>query len=139
MAMNRSEIMARVKPRGTKPELIVAAALKDCGITYQHDVETLPGRPDFVIPSAEVALFVHGCFWHGHRCRRGGRIPKRNQEYWSAKVARNRRRDRRVAAALRELGYSVWTIWECRLSERKLSTRLLDTIHKRLETAEEEC
>jgi len=115
--MRRSEIMARVKSRDTGPELRVAESLRALGVEYERDVRHLPGRPDFVIPSAAVALFVHGCFWHGHECARGSRVPKSNRKYWVAKIARNQRRDRRVARALRLLGFSVWVVWECRLRE----------------------
>ncbi len=107
--------MRAVKSRDTGPELRLASLLRGAGIRYRRDVASLPGRPDFVVRSARTVVFVHGCFWHGHDCPRGARAPKQNAEYWQAKIARNRRRDRRVSRQLRKLGYSVWTVWECRL------------------------
>ncbi len=137
----RSRTMRAVKSRDTKPELLVAALLDELGVAYRREVATLPGKPDFVIPGRgrvttgrgrvvekrgrqPLALFVHGCWWHAHDCPRGARTPKTNRAYWTAKITRNRRRDRRVTRELRELGYSVWTIWECRLKSRRLPSRL---------------
>jgi DNA mismatch endonuclease (patch repair protein) len=121
--------MSMVRSTGTTPELIVAAALDRLGVAYRQHATDLPGTPDFVIddPSgAGLVLFVHGCWWHGHTCPRGSRIPKRNRDYWTAKVARNRRRDRRVSRQLRALGYAVWTVWECELKRAggELPTRM---------------
>ena len=122
--------MAAVRSRDTAPELLVAGCLRRAGVRYRRDVARLPGRPDFLLIDAGIALFVHGCFWHGHDCARGARVPKRNRGYWQAKVARNRARDRRVARELRDLGYSVWTLWECRLKQG-LPTRLLKEVELR--------
>ncbi|MEM8865527.1 MAG: very short patch repair endonuclease [Planctomycetota bacterium] len=121
----RSRIMAAVKSRDTKPELLVASLLRSAGIHYRRDIKRLPGRPDFLLIDADIALFVHGCWWHGHTCPRAQRVPKTNRDYWLAKIARNCRRDRRVARELRSLGYSVWTVWECQLKSGQLPTRLV--------------
>ncbi|MEN1679775.1 MAG: very short patch repair endonuclease [Planctomycetota bacterium] len=124
-AAARSRTMAAVKSRDTGPELLVARLLRQAGIRYRRDVRRLPGRPDFLLIDHGIALFVHGCWWHGHNCPRGDRQPKSNRDYWLAKLARNRRRDRRVARELRRRGYSVWTLWECRLKSGRLPARLL--------------
>lgn len=124
---HRSRVMAAVKSRDTTPELQVAAELRRRRVRYRRDVQRLPGRPDFVLQDAPVAILVHGCFWHGHHCKRGARTPKNNRTYWQAKIARNRRRDRRVARELRTLGYSVWTVWECQL-KHGLPKRLLTQV-----------
>jgi DNA mismatch endonuclease (patch repair protein) len=88
-------------------------------------VEELPGKPDFRFPSAELVVFVHGCFWHGHsRCRKGRSRPKSNRRYWRAKIDRNQRRDRRTVQQLRRMGYGAFTIWECELRARKIPARL---------------
>ena len=124
----RSRTMRAVKSRDTKPELLVAAMLDELCVTYRREAAELPGKPDFVIKKRgrqALALFVHGCWWHAHDCPRGVRIPKTNRAYWLAKITRNHRRDRRVTRELRELGYSVWTIWECRLKKRRLPPRLV--------------
>jgi DNA mismatch endonuclease (patch repair protein) len=128
VSSQRSRTMAAVKSRDTTPELLVAKLLRAAGVRHRRDVRSLPGRPDFVMKrrdGAPLALFVHGCWWHGHDCHRGARVPRTNRAYWLAKVARNRRRDRRVARELRSLGYSVWTVWECRLKGGTLPVRLL--------------
>lgn len=75
----------------------------------------LPGRPDLVFPARRKVVFVHGCFWHGHDCPRGARTPKRNADYWTAKIARNVARDARAMAGLASLGWAAMVVWECRL------------------------
>ncbi|MGL4513358.1 MAG: DNA mismatch endonuclease Vsr [Lacipirellulaceae bacterium] len=132
----RSEMMRAVKSRDTKPELLVARLVRAHGVRIRRDVATLPGRPDILAPLPRgggcrgLAIFVHGCWWHGHDCRRGARVPRTNREYWLAKVARNRRRDRRVTRELRALGYSVWVVWECGLLGERLPARLLGRIRR---------
>lgn len=113
----RSAIMRAVKGEDTGPERRLLAALRRADLAPERQVKSLPGSPDFVFKRARLAVFVHGCFWHGHDCPRGRRAPKTNADYWSAKIARNIKRDRRVARALRELGFSVSTLWECRLRD----------------------
>lgn len=123
----RSRTMAAVKSRDTGPERQVAELLDAAGVSYRRDAKELPGRPDFVVEPVggkPLAIFVHGCWWHGHDCRRGARVPKSNREYWLAKVSRNQRRDRRVTRELREAGFSVWIVWECRLKKHRLPARL---------------
>ena len=71
-----------------------------------------------MLPGRRLAIFVHGCFWHGHGCARGARVPKANREYWIAKVARNRARDARAEAALDALGWRVEVVWECELKDQ---------------------
>jgi DNA mismatch endonuclease (patch repair protein) len=113
----RSAVMRRVKGRDTGPELKVRQALTRLGARYRLHRKDLPGAPDIVLPGRRLAIFVHGCFWHGHDCARGARVPKANREYWTAKVARNRARDERNAAALAEAGWRVEVIWECELKD----------------------
>lgn len=127
----RSEIMRAVKSRNTGPERRVAKLLAKLGVPFQQDVAGLPGRPDFVIDLVKrgrkpIVLFVHGCWWHAHNCSRGARKAKTNRKYWRDKIDRNRRRDQRVARELRALGYSVWTLWECRLKKDALPNRLVE-------------
>ena len=112
---SRSAIMRAVKGRDTVPERAVAVLLKRLNISMRRNVKTLPGSPDFVSKARKLAIFVHGCFWHGHTCYRGARAPKTNTAYWSAKIARNKARDARVRRALNALGYRVLVVWECRL------------------------
>lgn len=111
----RSAVMRAVKGRDTTPELAVRRIMRAAGIGYRLGGCDLPGRPDLVMPGRRVAVFVHGCFWHGHDCPRGARKPKANADYWSAKIARNRARDIAAAAALTDAGWRMVTVWECGL------------------------
>lgn len=121
----RSAVMRRVKGRDTVPELKVRRMLRAAGIGYRLGGCGLPGRPDVVMKGRKLALFVHGCFWHGHDCPRGARKPQTNADYWSAKIERNRARDARVEGALTAAGWRVVTVWECRLREPDFNEWLL--------------
>jgi len=114
----RSAVMRRVKGKDTRPELVVRKALTRLGARYRLHRKDLPGAPDVVLPGRKLAIFVHGCFWHGHDCTRGARVPKANRDYWLGKVGRNRERDARTLAALTAMGWRVETIWECDLKDR---------------------
>lgn len=111
----RSDVMRAVKSRDTGAELALRRALFKRGLRYRLHRKDLPGSPDIVFPSARLAVFVHGCFWHGHDCPRGARAPKTNSAYWSAKIARNRARDAAARAALKAMGWRATTVWECAL------------------------
>ncbi len=111
----RSRIMAAVKSRDTAPELIVRSLVHRLGFRFSLRRTDLPGSPDLAFPARQKAIFVHGCFWHGHGCKRGARVPKNNRKYWVAKVARNRKRDRRVVRELKGLGWNSLIVWECQL------------------------
>ena len=111
----RSSVMRQVRSKDTSPELKVRKALTAMGLRYRLHRRDLPGAPDIVMPGRRLALFVHGCFWHGHDCARGARVPKANQDYWLAKIGRNRDRDARNLAALAALGWTVVVLWECEM------------------------
>jgi DNA mismatch endonuclease (patch repair protein) len=125
----RSAVMRRVKGKNTTPELKVRKALTALGARYRLHRKDLPGSPDIVLPGRRLALFVHGCFWHGHDCARGARVPKANRDYWLGKVGRNRTRDLASRDALAALGWRVETIWECDLKDADaLGVRLTDLL-----------
>lgn len=128
----RSARMARVRQAGTSPELIVRRALHALGFRFRLNPATLPGRPDIVLPRYKVAVFIHGCFWHGHTCR-AGRMPAVRPEYWLPKIQENRRRDRRKRDALRSLGWRVLTVWECRLRTTAAATRTCHRVARFIE------
>ena len=109
----RRKAMRAVRSRNTTPERRVASILREMGIRFRSQAGDLPGRPDFVLPRLRAALFVQGCFWHGHACR--SRRPHTNRTYWLAKLARNRRRDRRARRSLNRLGWTVLVVWECQV------------------------
>ena len=121
----RSAVMRRVKGRDTGPEKTVRRLLTGLGVRYRLHRKDLPGRPDIVMAGRRLVIFVHGCFWHGHDCARGARVPKANRDYWLGKVGRNRERDIASRAALEAAGWRVVTIWECELKdEAALKERL---------------
>jgi len=127
----RSEMMRSVGQRETEEERVVAAVLKELGERFRANIRSLPGSPDFGNRTRLWAIFVHGCFWHGHEhCRitksnGKARIPVRNAAYWSDKIESNKRRDRSKATQLRRLGYRVLTVWGCRLRDRDRLKRVL--------------
>ena len=117
--------MRQVKGRNTSPELKVRRALTRLGARFRLHRKDLPGAPDIVLPGRKLAIFVHGCFWHGHDCARGAREPKANADYWRAKIGRNRTRDAASQVKLAEMGWRAEVIWECRLKdEAALEARL---------------
>ncbi|HRL05256.1 MAG TPA: very short patch repair endonuclease [Brevundimonas diminuta] len=124
----RSAVMRRVKGRDTTPEMKVRRLLRGAGIGYRLGGCGLPGRPDVVMKGRRIALFVHGCFWHGHDCPRGARQPRSNADYWIAKIDRNRARDDRVTAELQAQGWRVLTLWECEQKAPDWGERLLDAL-----------
>lgn len=121
----RSATMRAVKSRDTGPERKVRAILRAFAPGYRLHRADVPGRPDIAYVGARRAIFVHGCFWHGHDCPRGARAPKANAEYWRAKIARNRARDARNLEALAARGWRALVVWECELADMAaLETRL---------------
>jgi DNA mismatch endonuclease Vsr len=123
--VDRAEVMRRVRGRDTGPERAARRLLRAEGLTgYRLDRRDLPGRPDIAFIGRRAAIFVHGCFWHGHDCPRGARAPKANAAYWCAKIARNRARDAAALAALAAAGWRVMVVWECGLRAPDLGARL---------------
>ena len=119
----RSALMSRVRSRGTSSEQYVRKAVWTTGFRYRLNVRKLPGSPDLVFPRYKTVALVQGCFWHGHSCRKGASRPVSNQEFWSQKLDGNLARDRANEAKLRDLGWEVFVIWECRL-DRDIDTLL---------------
>ena len=119
----RSEIMSHVTGKETKPEIIVRKYLFARGLRYRKNVKRLPGTPDIVFPKYKTAVFVHGCFWHGHKGCKYSHLPSSNFEYWEKKIADNIERDERKKRELEGLGYHVLIIWQCQLkSNTKIET-----------------
>ncbi|WP_343031180.1 very short patch repair endonuclease [Roseospira navarrensis] len=122
--LTRSETMRRVRGTNTSPELIVRRVLYGLGFRYRLHAADLPGKPDIVNRTKKKAIFVHGCFWHGHCCKRGNRRPKTNTEYWRKKIDRNMERDLLNIMELRRCGWDVLVIWECEINHHDLSEKL---------------
>lgn len=124
----RRRIMQAVKSSDTSPEMTVRRMLHAEGYRFRLHLNSLPGCPDIVFPSRRKALFINGCFWHGHTCKRGSRVPKTNRPYWEKKIARNRERDSRSLEEIQVLGWRALAIWECEIKSIDLATlkRFLD-------------
>jgi DNA mismatch endonuclease, patch repair protein len=118
--------MARIRQKGTIPELVVRKTLRTLGIGYRLNVRSLPGSPDLANKLRKLAVFVQGCYWHHHtQCKRAT-MPKRNGIFWEQKFIENRHRDARAIRELRRLGYTVVVVWECEtINVTSLRTRLL--------------
>ncbi len=125
----RSEVMALIRAKNTKPEIAVRRALHRLGYRFRLHDTNLPGRPDIVLPRHRLVIEVKGCFWHGHRCLKG-RVPRSHRAYWLEKIKGNKARDKRNARRLRAMGWRVRTIWECdvrRWSPDELAARLQES------------
>ena len=131
----RSRTMRAVKSSNTGPEMIVRRLLHRMGYRYRLHCADLPGKPDIVFRSRRKAILVNGCFWHGHGCARGDRVPRTNSEYWSIKISSNVARDARQSRILSELGWRVLVIWECDLRNvDELKIRLQEFIAEKTDT-----
>jgi DNA mismatch endonuclease (patch repair protein) len=113
--MNKSEQMSRVRSRDTQPELLVRRLLSAQRVRYRLHRRDLPGRPDLYIGRLRLAIFVNGCFWHGHGCDRG-RQAKTNADFWQQKIARNIARDTNALERLKEMGVDTLTLWTCQIA-----------------------
>jgi DNA mismatch endonuclease (patch repair protein) len=122
----RSFNMSRIRSKDTKPEMIVRSLVHQMGYRFRLHVPSLPGKPDLVLPAHRKVIFVHGCFWHQHRCREGRVKPASNAEFWRSKREGNVSRDRRNRRKLTAAGWSVLVVWECwtRDIEHKLLPKL---------------
>lgn len=124
--------MSRIRGRDTKPEMVVRRWLWHQGFRYRLYVKALPGRPDIVMRKWRTAIFVNGCFWHGHECQK--HRPATNAQFWQDKITRNRERDARNQAMLQAAGWNVIVVWECQLSakNRQETLRELDLALSRI-------
>lgn len=122
----RSRIMRSVGTQNTGPELTVRKLLHSMGYRFRLHVRHLPGTPDIVFQRRKMAIFVHGCYWHGHGCRKGA-PPKSSLEYWGPKIQANKERDARNVSALKEAGWQTLVLWQCELGDTTaLAARLMD-------------
>lgn len=128
----RSANMRAIKSKDTKPEMVVRRCAHALGYRYRLHDRRLPGCPDLVFKGRRAVIFVHGCYWHGHGCKRGGSGAKSNVEYWGPKIARNISRDADASRKLEQAGWRVMTIWECELKDHSaLAVSLAEFLGKR--------
>ena len=112
-AAQRSFNMSRIRSRDTQPELIVRSVVHRLGFRFRLHRTDLPGKPDIVLSSRRKIIFVHGCFWHSHRCRYGRVTPATHAEFWNTKRSETTKRDRRIMRQLRTDGWKILVVWEC--------------------------
>jgi len=110
----RSEIMSKIRGKNTTPELVVRKIVHSLGYRYRLHAKNIPGKPDLVFIGRKKAIFVHGCFWHGHDCNKG-KPPNSNEEYWFPKLEANKIRDRKNIIDLEKMGWKVLIVWQCNL------------------------
>lgn len=139
-APTRSRMMSGIRGRDTKPELLIRKGLHARGYRYRLHPRTLPGKPDLAFPSRKAAIFIHGCFWHGHDCPLF-RWPSTRAEWWRAKIEGNRARDRAVRAELAGMGWRQLRVWECALKgrQRRDPDALLDLVADWLDGCDPDC
>ena len=125
----RHYIMSRIRGKATKPELLVRSWLWKHGYRYRLNVNSVPGRPDIVLRKYRTAIFVNGCFWHGHEDCGKYAVPKSNTEFWLAKVTRNRERDQRNYKDLHDAGWQVIVVWECQLKKNHIENTMRGIEH----------
>ena len=127
----RSDIMSKIGGKNTKPEILVRKFLFSKGFRYRINVKTLPGKPDIVLPKYKTIIFVNGCFWHGHNCKKG-KLPSSNTDFWKEKISNNKSRDAKNSDLLVKLGWKVIIIWQCEISKIdnriKILNKLLEDI-----------
>jgi DNA mismatch endonuclease (patch repair protein) len=116
-AGTRSRMMSGIRSRDTRPEKVIRSALHQLGFRFRLHGAKVPGRPDLVLPKYRAAVFVHGCFWHGHDCRLY-RPPATRAGFWREKISRNRARDLEVRGLVLDSGWRHLTIWECAIRGR---------------------
>lgn len=125
----RSWNMSRIRCRNTSPEIRVRSMLHRMGLRFSLKRKDLPGKPDIVLSSRKIAVFVHGCFWHRHENCANSVTPKTRTQFWVSKLESNVKRDRNNAMALRKMGWRILVIWECELKdEMKLSQRIRELL-----------
>jgi DNA mismatch endonuclease (patch repair protein) len=134
----RSRMMASIRSRDTKPELLVRRYLHGLGFRYRLTSARLPGRPDLVLSRYKAVIFVHGCFWHGHEGCRFATVPSTRREFWQTKINGTKVRDARSESSLFQQGWRVAIIWECalRLSPEESLNELSEFVISREESVE---
>lgn len=126
----RHYCMSRIRGKATKPELLVRRWLWSHGYRYRLNVKSVPGKPDIILRKYRTAIFVNGCFWHGHVGCPKYVLPKSNTEFWISKIEKNRERDKTNYNVLKEAGWQVLVIWECELMTRQIQITMQNIEHK---------
>lgn len=118
----RSKMMSKIKGKNTKPEKMVRSALDAEGYRFRLHRKDLPGNPDIVLPKYRAAIYVNGCFWHGHECPLF-KWPKTREEFWKTKILENMHRDQKNYQKIISMGWRVCVVWECSIRSRSNETQ----------------
>lgn len=114
----RSEIMSRIRATETKPEKIVRKFLFSKGFRFRKNSKSLPGKPDVVLAKYKTVIFIHGCFWHGHKNCKAAKLPSTRKKFWTDKISGNKMRDRKIYNQLKKLDWQVITVWQCQIKNK---------------------
>lgn len=123
----RSDIMSKISEKETKPEILVRKYLFSKGFRFRKNVKELPGKPDIVLPKYKTVIFIHGCFWHGHTCKRG-KLPQTNHQFWQKKIEKNIERDNHNTNELEVKGWNIIIIWQCEIRNYSLQKERFDKL-----------
>jgi len=123
--------MSKISGTETKPEILVRKFLFANGFRYRKNDKRYPGKPDIVLPKYKAIIFIHGCFWHGHNCKKG-KLPETRKNFWENKISQNKERDKKNNEILKNLGWNVITIWQCQLSNQARIGKTLNSIIKEI-------
>lgn len=125
----RSEIMSKIANKETKPEILVRKTLFKKGFRYRKNVKELPGTPDIVLSKYKTVVFINGCFWHGHSCKKAA-LPTTRIEFWTEKIGKNKNRDLRNIVDLENEGWNVIIVWQCEISNKNLLNLKIEELSK---------
>lgn len=123
----RSDIMSKISGKETKPEILVRKYLFSKGFRFRKNVKELPGKPDIVLSKYKTVIFIHGCFWHGHTCKRG-KLPQTNHQFWQKKIEKNIERDNHNTNELEVKGWNIIIIWQCEIRNYSLQKERFDKL-----------
>ena len=115
----RSEIMSKIAGKETKPEVLIRKQLFAKGFRYRKNVKELPGKPDVVLSKYKTVIFINGCFWHGHTCKKGV-LPSTQTDFWTEKISKNKKRDLDNYSSLKQLGWHIIIVWQCEIKNNQL-------------------
>ncbi|UCH72079.1 MAG: DNA mismatch endonuclease Vsr [Thermoplasmatales archaeon] len=124
--------MSNIKGKNTKPEESVRKFLFSNGFRYRKNDNRYPGKPDIVLPKYKTIIFIHGCFWHGHKNCKASKLPETNKDFWEKKISNNIKRDKQNVHKLKEADWNVIIIWQCEIKNEKVKQKRFDKLIKEI-------
>ena len=126
----RSQIMSKISGKETMPEILVRKHLFSKGFRFRKNVKKLPGKPDIVLPKYKTVIFIHGCFWHGHKNCKASKLPETRRAFWEEKIAGNIERDKRNITRLKNERWETVIVWQCEISSREKRQKRFKVLEK---------